>query len=243
MIEKMNDNISELNFTGEYFIPSKSGQRIEADHLERYRFAGGFAKDKSVLDIACGVGYAGPMFIESGAISYIGVDIDERLVGDANDNYASEVIRYSVEDICTFKIDRQFDLISCFETIEHVKNYTDAIKNLHSLLKPGGLLFISSPNRPVTSPKCNRLNDKPSNEFHVQKFVPDELLSVLNENGFGADESNLYGQRQRRKVYKNRYFRKIVYTLTGNPDKKTSPEVTPVMKLMPRYFVIIAVKK
>ena len=47
---------NELNFTGEYFIPGKSGERIEADHLERYRFACKYAKGKSVLDIACGVG-------------------------------------------------------------------------------------------------------------------------------------------------------------------------------------------
>lgn len=239
MIEKEND----LSFTGEYFIPGKSGARIEADHLERYKFACGFAEGKSVLDVACGVGYAGPMFIKSGAISYNGVDINEKLVGYAKDNYASEVIRYSVGDICTFKIDKQFDMISCFETIEHVKNYAAAINNLQSLLKPGGLLFISSPNRPVTSPKCNTLNDRPSNEFHIQEFIPEELLLLLSEKGFSADKNNLYGQRQRKKVYRNRYYRKIIYTLLGNPDIKTSPKVTPVKDLLPRYFVIKAVKK
>jgi 2-polyprenyl-3-methyl-5-hydroxy-6-metoxy-1,4-benzoquinol methylase len=233
---------NDLNFTGEYFIPGKSGERIEADHLERYRFASNLAKNKSVLDIACGVGYAGPMFIHSGAVSYYGVDINEKLVGYAKDNFASELIGYSVGDICTFKINKQFDLISCFETIEHVKDYSAAIKNLHSLLKPGGLLLISSPNRPVTSPNCNILNDKPSNKFHVQEFIPEELLALLNESGFSSDKNNLYGQRQRKKVYKNRYWRKIIYTLLGNPDINTSPIVTPVKDLLPRYFVIVASK-
>jgi hypothetical protein len=54
----MHDEIAELVFTGEYFIPGKSGERIEADHLERYRFACRFAKGKSVLDLACGAGYS-----------------------------------------------------------------------------------------------------------------------------------------------------------------------------------------
>jgi 2-polyprenyl-3-methyl-5-hydroxy-6-metoxy-1,4-benzoquinol methylase len=233
---------NELNFTGEYFIPGKSGERIEADHLERYRFACKYAKGKSVLDIACGVGYAGPMFIQAGAVSYYGVDINEKLVGYAKDNYASESISYSVGDICTFKIDKQFDLISCLETIEHVKDYSAAIKNVRSLLKPGGLLIISSPNRPVTSPNCNTLNDKPSNEFHVQEFIPEELMALLNENGFLSDKNNLYGQRQRKKIYKNRYWRKIIYTLFGNPDINTSPRVTEVKDLLPRYFIIVAVK-
>jgi SAM-dependent methyltransferase len=234
---------TELNFTGEYFIPGKSGERIEADHLERYKFACKIAKGKSVLDIACGVGYAGPMFILSGSVGYYGVDINDKLVEYAKDNFASELIGYSVGDICTFKIDKKFDLISCFETIEHIRDYKTAIKNLFDLLSPGGTLLISSPNRPVTSPNCNTLNDKPSNEFHIQEFVPEELLSLLNQNGFLGDKNNLYGQRQRKNVYKNRYWRKIIYTLLGNPDINTSPKVTPVKNLLPRYFVISATKK
>ena len=234
---------TELNFTGEYFIPGKSGERIEADHLERYKFACKFAQGKSVLDIACGVGYAGPMFIQSGAVSYYGVDINDKLVEYAKDNFASELIGYSVGNICTFKIDKKFDLISCFETIEHIRDYKTAIKNLYDMLNPGGTLLVSSPNRPVTSPNCNTLNDKPSNEFHTQEFIPEELLLLLSENGFSVDKNNLYGQRQRKKVYKNRYWRKIIYTLLGNPDINTSPKVTPVKNLLPRYFVILATKK
>lgn len=234
---------NDLSFTGEYFIPGKSGERIEADHLERYKFACNFARNKSVLDIACGVGYAGPMFIKAGAINYFGVDINEKLIGYAKDNYSSELISYSVGDICTFKTDKKFDLISCFETIEHIRDYKTAIKNLYDLLNPEGTLLVSSPNRPVTSPNCNSLNDKPSNEFHTQEFIPDELLLLLSENGFSTDKNNLYGQRQRKKIYRNRYYRKIIYSLFGNPDIKTSPKVTPVKDSLLRYFVIIAIKK
>lgn len=238
MVQKEND----LSFTGEYFIPGKSGERIEADHLERYRFACKYAKGKTVLDIACGVGYAGPNFIEAGAISYDGVDINEKLIDYAKKMYGSDLISYYVGDITKFSNNKLYDLITCFETIEHVKNYEAAIQNLHSLLNPGGMLFISSPNRTVTSPYALNINDKPSNEFHTQEFIPEELLSILNKNGFAADKSQLYGQRQREKVYRNRYYRKIIYTLFGNPDIKKSPEVTKVADKIPRYFVIVAVK-
>lgn len=233
---------TELNFTGEYFIPGKSGERIEADHIERYRFASRFAAGKSILDIACGVGYSGPKFIEAGALSYNGVDINEKLIDYAKKYYGSDLISYSVGDITTFNNNKMYDLITCYETIEHVKNYEAAIQNLHSLLKPGGMLFISSPNRIVTSPNALTINDKPSNEFHTQEFIPEELLSILNDNGFSAGKDNLYGQRQREKVYRNRYYRKIIYTLFGNPDIKTSPEVTQVVDKIPRYFVIVATK-
>jgi len=233
---------TELNFTGEYFIPGKSGERIEADHIERYRFASRFAAGKSILDIACGVGYSGPKFIEAGALSYNGVDINEKLIDYAKKYYGSDLISYSVGDITTFNNNKMYDLITCYETIEHVKNYEAAIQNLHSLLKSGGMLFISSPNRIVTSPNALTINDKPSNEFHTQEFILEELLSILNDNGFSAGKDNLYGQRQREKVYRNRYYRKIIYTLFGNPDIKTSPEVTQVVDKIPRYFVVVATK-
>lgn len=239
----MKQSENELNFTGEYFIPGKSGDRIEADHIERYRFACRYAKGKAVLDIACGVGYSGPNFIEAGAFSYDGVDINENLIEYAKNNYSFESINYLVGDICKFSNNKMYDLITCYETIEHVKNFEAAIKNLHSLLKPGGLLLISSPNRTVTSPNALTINDKPSNEFHTQEFIPGELLSILNKNGFSADTSNLYGQRQRRKAYRNRYYRKIIYTLFGNPDIKTSPEVTKVVDEIPRYLVVVATKR
>jgi 2-polyprenyl-3-methyl-5-hydroxy-6-metoxy-1,4-benzoquinol methylase len=232
----------KLDFTGEYFIPGKSGERIEADHIERYRFACKFAKGKTVLDIACGVGYSGPMLIEAGALSYDGVDINEKLIEYAGETYGSDSIKYFLGDICKFSNGKMYDMITCYETIEHVEHYERALQNLYSLLKPGGNLFISSPNRTITSPNCATLKDKPSNEFHVQEFVPEELLIALNENGFIADKSNLYGQRQRKKVYKNRYWRKIIYALLGNPDINTSPKVTQVNNLLPRYFVIVATK-
>lgn len=239
----MNKNENELNFTGEYFIPGKSGERIEADHIERYSFACKYAKGKSVLDIACGVGYSGPKLIEAGAISYDGVDINEKLVEYAVETYGADLINYYVGDITSFNNNKSYDMITCFETIEHVKNYEAAIQNLYSLLKPAGLLFISSPNRIVTSPNALTINDKPSNEFHTQEFIPEELLSILNDNGFSAGKENLYGQRQREKVFGNRYYRKIIYTLFGNPDIKTSPVVARVVDKIPRYFIIIATRK
>ena len=103
---------TELNFTGEYFIPGKSGERIEADHLERYRFARKFSRGKSVLDIACGVGYAGPIFIEAGAVSYDGIDINEKLIEYAGKTYGSNSINYFLGDICKFNNKKSYELVT-----------------------------------------------------------------------------------------------------------------------------------
>ena len=230
-----------LAFTGEFFVPGKSGERIEADHMERYRFACAYAAGKTVLDIACGAGYSAPLFIKAGAASYDGVDLNARLVAYDNDTYGAANIHYTEGDICTFSNGRTYDLITCFETIEHVPDYRSALKNLFALLRPGGTLLISSPNRPITSPKARSISDKPSNEFHVQEFLPNELFAALREAGFSVSPRDLYGQRQR-PDYRTWVTRKLARLFLGNPDKVTSAAVTPVTTLVPRYFIAVATK-
>ena len=230
-----------LDFTGEFFMPGKSGRRIEEDHLERYHFASKFVVGRTVLDIACGAGYAAPILVQAGAISYDGVDLNAQLINYDNQTYGANNIRYTIGNICTFDNGRQYDLITCFETIEHVPDYRSALQNLFRLLQPGGKLLISSPNRPITSPQAHTLNAKPSNAFHVQEFLPDELIRALQAVGFTVSPDDLYGQRQRT-VHHFWLTRKITRLLKGNPDKITSASVQRVTSLTPRYFILIATK-
>jgi len=240
-MENHNTDVT-IKFTGEFFVPGKSPERIEADHMERYKFACKFVQGKSVLDIACGAGYSAPLLIKAGAVSYDGVDINDSLIKYSRSIYASDTINYHVGDICSFNCGKKYDIITCYETIEHVINYELAIRNLYKLLNHGGLLLISSPNRPVTSPGCLSLHDKPGNEFHTQEFIPEELLSLIKKHGFAADQDDVFGQRQR-KIYSHRIFNKIA-RIVLNPDKKASPALTPLKNnKVPRYFVILATKK
>lgn len=238
----MNSIDTSIDFTGEYFVPGKSGDRIEADHFERYRFASQFAQGKRILDIACGVGYSSPILLEAGGATYQGVDIDEKLVAHATRVYGSDRANYSVGNICAYGSDESYDLITCFETIEHVEDYRSALANLYRLLKPSGLLLVSSPNRPITSPRARSLEDRPDNRFHTQEFVPMELLTILRQIGFVVtDDAPIYGQRQRL-FHSNRLIRKVMRIMHGDPETTTSPVVTPISTKVPRYFIVLATK-
>ena len=226
-------------FTGEFFVPGQAAERIEADHLARYRFAAAYAPGRRVLDIACGVGYSAPMMLDAGALSYTGVDMNEELVRYATDTYGSPTARYCAGDICDFRSEEPFDLITCFETIEHVRKYHAAIGNLYKLLGPGGHLLISSPNRPVTSPAAATLADRPDNEFHTQEFTPDELIGELRCAGFDVAKHGLFGQRRRLALRSDRADR-VLRRFFGNPDQASSPEVRRLWGLTPRYFIVIA---
>lgn len=232
-------------FTGEYFIPGQSGKRIQADHMERYKFAALYAHGKCVLDIACGQGYSAEMIVAAGATSYDGVDINESLTIDAEKRYGSNRICYYTSDICSFDNGRRYDLITCFETIEHVPNYESALLNLHKLLKADGLLLISSPNRLITSPNCTSFADKPANKFHTQEFTPNELLAVLSKSGFSAEVNEVYGQRQR--LHWLASVRQITPGLsrrmTRIADRWSSPVPARIKRFHdPRYFLVVAKK-
>ncbi len=240
----MNNNKENMKFSGERFVPGNSGRRVEADHVERYRFLEPYVKDKKVLDIACGVGYGSRLIMEAGASRYIGVDISEESVQYAKQQFRSENVSFIAADICNFKSIESFDVVICFETIEHVSCYRSALKNLFSVLSPGGVLIISSPNRLITSPKALHLADKPVNKFHTQEFIPNELVNELIATGFYVNQDGVFGQRQRW-LYSNKHIQSLI-RLTRFPDIFafiTSPKLTPVKYLTPRYFIVVARKE
>ena len=230
----------ELDFTGECFVPGKTDPRIEADHIERYRFACTHAAGKRVLDIACGAGYGTKLLVRSGAAHADGVDISPDHVAYANEHYGGPGVRFHQGDITTFRSENPYDLIVCFETIEHVADFRAALSNLFALLRPGGTLLVSSPNRPITSPKARTLRDKPGNKFHTQEFTSDELAAEVRLAGFHMDPRDVFGQRQQR-LFPCKPLRKL-YEKIYRPSERFSPVVERVESRVPRYIVLVATK-
>ena len=57
-------------------------------------------------------------------------------------------LAFLVDDISRSTLpDRSFDLILCSEVIEHIADSSAAIKEMHRLLKPGGTLILSTPQK------------------------------------------------------------------------------------------------
>jgi 2-polyprenyl-3-methyl-5-hydroxy-6-metoxy-1,4-benzoquinol methylase len=67
-----------------------------------------------------------------------------------------------------------FDSIVSFETIEHVEDDEELIAEFRRVLRPGGLLLLSTPNAAVTSP--DRVVRNP---FHVREYLLDEILHTV----------------------------------------------------------------
>src|SRR5205823_2407850 len=72
--------------------------------------------------------------------------------------------------------DRSFDLIVSFETIEHIDGESQVrmLEEFDRVLKPEGLVVLSSPNRAEYSDARETRN-----EFHVRELYRDELTRLL----------------------------------------------------------------
>lgn len=220
-----------MKFTGQQFIPGQTSKRVEEDHVERYKFASQFVKNKNVLDIACGVGYGSKMLKEAGALSVDGVDISEEAINYAKSKY--EGASFFISDAVKYIPNKKYDVIVSFTTIEQIVDYRVFLGNLYNLLNRGGILIISTFNRIITSPRLIGLS------FNIKEFTIKELKDELEGCGFNV--VGLFGQRFQR-YFKNRYLRRI-YKIIFKPDEKSSPVVSEIKsRLEPRYFIIKAQK-
>ncbi len=156
----------------ERLIPEKhQGALFYLEHLVRYRFAATYAPGRRVLDVACGTGYGAAMLADAGAASVCGVDISAEALSHARSHYARETVRWIEADARKLPFpDGDFDLISCFETIEHVAAPAEVLDELRRVLSPGGLLLVSTPNAAVSSGE---------NPFHLHEMTPDAFASEL----------------------------------------------------------------
>src|SRR6202166_1480667 len=137
-----------LEWTGERFLPWIKESRIAYEHLHRYAYASTFVKDKLVLDLASGEGYGSGMLATSAA-SVTGIDIDESVVRHATEKYGSRNLQFISGSITAIPIqeDHSFDVIVCFEAIEHIEDQEKLLGEVKRLLKPEGLFIVSTPNK------------------------------------------------------------------------------------------------
>ena len=167
-----------MKFTGERYIPESAPADVAYEHWHRYFYAQQFIAGKDVLDIACGAGYGSALMAER-ATSVTGVDIDPEAIAHCQSVYIRPNLRFLQGSIASIPVEGEaaFDVIVCFETIEHVDEPDQAAFLLEAkrLLRPGGILLISTPDIEA----YNARKAEYQNEFHKHEFGRGEFLDFL----------------------------------------------------------------
>jgi SAM-dependent methyltransferase len=160
-----------LEWTGERFLPWIKEATISYEHLHRYAYAAALVKDKVVLDLACGEGY-GSRMLSQRAASVVGIDIDESVVRHASNKYAGGNLQFVAGSITDIPIpeDYPFDVIVCFEAIEHIEDQEKLLSEVKRLLKPRGTFIVSTPNKTVYGNESSEQNPFHARELDFEEF-------------------------------------------------------------------------
>ena len=150
------------------------------------------AEGAVVVDVGCGSGVLSAYLGEFGA-SVLGIDGNPEAVAFANRTYATTTVRFReglVDE--AFGEEESVDEIYCMEVIEHIYlgQARAMLRSFHRLLKPGGKVFISTPNYrslwPAIEWVMDRLKIAPRmrGQQHVEFYHARKLRRLCGDSGF-----------------------------------------------------------
>jgi SAM-dependent methyltransferase len=175
-----------LMLTGERTIP---GLDVENYWFRRhevvYQRLAPRCAGADVLEAGCGEGY-GADLIAAVADRVIALDYDETAVAHVRARYPQvQVIHGNLTQLplATASV----DAVVNFQVIEHLWDQDRFVRECARVLRPAGLLMVSTPNRITFSPD----RETPLNPFHTRELNAGELIRLLEDGGFAVE--GVYG--------------------------------------------------
>lgn len=132
----------------------------------------------SVLDVGCGLGYFTYALVKEG-YDATGIDISEEAIHNARQAYGDFFV---CDDFFAYHPKSKYDVVCMLELIEHVDNPHAYIAHARTLLKPGGRLIITTPNRSWYSPEDIWNTDLPP--VHLTWFSEKGIKALFSTHGF-----------------------------------------------------------
>ena len=176
-------------FTGEYVVPGKTPDNEWLPHIERYRFASHVAPGKVILDVACGTGYGSDLLAGLAAKRVVGGDASPEALSFAAHTFRRENLSFLKLDGIRLPFrSSTFDAVVSFETVEHMRDPDQFLRECARVLRPNGILLCSTPMRLAWRPPWM---PKPQNPFHTREFTVNELRAALDER---FDQVEFFGQ-------------------------------------------------
>lgn len=155
-------------------------------------------RDASVADVGCGGGLLSEALARAGA-RVTGIDLGRKVIEIAQLHlFESELaVDYRVQSSAELAAAEpaSFDAVCCMEMIEHVPDPEALVSDLAAMLKPGGMLFMSTLNRTPAAFGTAILGAEylmrllPRGTHHYAQFLkPSELARLLRHAGLELED-------------------------------------------------------
>ncbi len=171
-----------LPLTGERTIPGLAEENYWfRRHEVVYQRLAARCAGRDVLEAGPGEGY-GADLIAGIARQVIGVDYDESAVAHIRARYPR--VQMHLGNLAELPLaDASVDVVVNFQVIEHLWDQGQFVAECLRVLRPGGTLLMSTPNRITFSPG----RDTPLNPFHTRELNAAELTELLVDGGFAME--------------------------------------------------------
>lgn len=168
-----------LPLTGERTIPGLAEENYWfRRHEVVYARLAHRCVDRDVLEAGCGEGY-GADLIAGVARRVIGLDYDGATVAHVRARYPRVEVHHG--NLAALPLaDASVDVVVNFQVIEHLWDQPQFVGECLRVLRPGGVLLMSTPNRITFSPG----RDTPVNPFHTRELNAAEITELLTTAGF-----------------------------------------------------------
>lgn len=171
-----------FEFTSNYPRAILRGRRIGLKSRFWLRYIKKRKRGGRLLDIGCGKGF----FLERAEKSYetYGIDISEYAIEQAHPRLHNTKLYIGDADQLDFDRD-YFDIITCFDLLEHLDSPELAIKKCYLILREGGLFIFRVPNTDSYGLRWLKENwHGHRDQTHVSLLSNEEWGHLLEENGF-----------------------------------------------------------
>ena len=184
-----------LELTGERTLPDVPEENYwYRRHLAVYRWIAARCDGLRVVDMACGEGYGSAVLAEHAA-DVTGVDANPEAHEHARLRYGRPGLRFERGLVEEWDDGAPWDAIVFLQTIEHVPDPAAMLSRFRRLLAPGGVAYVSTPNRLTLAPAGAERSDNP---WHVREYTPQEYLDLVAPAFGSVDLLGLFHARKLR---------------------------------------------
>nr|WP_253862108.1 class I SAM-dependent methyltransferase [Prauserella halophila] len=139
-----------------------------------------YCADAVVLEAGCGEGYGAGLLTEHAA-QVIALDYDGAAIGHVARSYPTAHALHANLAVLPL-IDAGLDVVANLQVLEHLWDQYGFLAECRRVLRPGGRLLVTTPNRLTFTPG----SDTPLNPYHTRELSPSELDEMLREAGFAV---------------------------------------------------------